>query len=559
MLLNLHIKNMALIDDANIDFGDKLNILTGETGAGKSIIIGSVNIALGGVFSKELVRDEAMLAMVELLFLVENVDTRIALANIGIEPSEDNELVISRRLQNGRVINKINDETVTVTKLKEISEILIDIHGQHDNQTLLKTKNHIMILDQYGDAIAPKVAKVSELYSQYEDILKEIEDNKIDEEERLRQIDFIRYEVSEIENAHITEGEIEELEIRYKKMKNSKDIIENASSVYNMTSGKEENASELISKAYRDMSAVEKLDEASSNMVSMLLDIDNLLNEFNVALSDYMGDMSFEEEEYKEVENRLDNINSLKIKYGKTAAVIDEYLQEKLAILKKYEEYDAYMEGLRKDLKEAEARLEKTSSDLSKLRKSEAKKLCKDITLALEDLNFLDVRFDMIFEKTKSYTKRGYDAPYFVISTNVGEDMKPLTNVASGGELSRIMLAIKSTLAHIDKVDTLIFDEIDAGISGKTAQKVAEKLSLLSRSHQIICITHLPQIASMADTHFIIEKTVEKDKTITSISLLDEEYSVQEIARLLGGVSITDNVLNSAREMKDMANKTKIH
>lgn len=559
MLLNLHIKNMALIDDANIDFGDKLNILTGETGAGKSIIIGSVNIALGGVFPKDMVRDEAIPAIVELLFLVEDLDTRKALSNIGIEPSEDNELVISRRLQNGRVINKINDDTVTVTKLKEISEILIDIHGQHDNQTLLKTKNHIMILDQYGDAIAPKVAKVSEIYNRYEEILKEIEDNKIDEEERLRQIDFIRYEVSEIENAHITKGEIEELELRYKKMKNSKDIIENASSVYNMTSGKEESASELISKAYRDMSVIEKLDEDSSNMASMLLDIDNLLNEFNVALSDYMGDMSFEEEEYREVEARLDLINSLKIKYGKTLSDINEYLQEKLAILKKYEEYDAYMEGLRKALKEVEDRLEKASSELSKLRKSEAKKLCKDITIALEDLNFLDVRFDMMFEKTKGYTKRGYDAPYFVISTNVGEDMKPLTNVASGGELSRIMLAIKSTLAHIDKVDTLIFDEIDAGISGKTAQKVAEKLSLLSRSHQIICITHLPQIASMADTHFIIEKAVEKDKTITSIAPLDEEYSIQELARLLGGVSITDNVLNSAREMKDMANKTKIH
>lgn len=389
MLLNLHIKNMALIDDANIDFGDKLNILTGETGAGKSIIIGSVNIALGGVFSKDIVRDEAIPAIVELLFLVEDMDTRKALASIGIEPSEDNELVISRRLQNGRVINKINDDTVTVTKLKEISEILIDIHGQHDNQTLLKTKNHIMILDQYGDAIAPKIAKVSELYSQYEEILKEIEDNKIDEEERLRQIDFIRYEVSEIENAHITKGEIEELEIRYKKMKNSKDIIENASSVYNMTSGKEESASELISKAYRDMSAIEKLDEDSSNMASMLLDIDNLLNEFNVALSDYMGDMSFEEEEYREVEARLDLINSLKIKYGKTLSDINEYLQEKLAILKKYEEYDAYMEELRNALKEVEDRLEKASSELSKLRKSEAKKLCKDITLALEDLNFL--------------------------------------------------------------------------------------------------------------------------------------------------------------------------
>ncbi len=560
MLLNLHIKNIALIDEINIDFEDRLNILTGETGAGKSIIIGSINIALGGKFVKDIVRNQDEVALVELLFNIDSEDTIKSLQLIDIEVSEDNELLISRKMQNGKVINKINGETVTVTKLKEIAELVIDIHGQHDNHSLLSKKNHIKILDRYGhNRINDILEKVREEYKVYQLIISEIEDNKIDEEERKRQIDFIQYEVNEIESANLKIDEDEEVHNMYKKMSNAKNIIENVSTIYDLTNNNQNSASELVSKAYKNMLLIKDLDPDLQRIDSMLLDIDNLINEFNVELADYIGDMSFSEEDFRDVETRLDIINNLKAKYGKTIEEIFDYKDSAAKKLEKYNDYQEYMNSLNKKLSDIKKSLDKSCIELSSIRKETAKELTNSIKNALIDLNFLEVRFDMVFNTLDNYSSQGIDDPYFVISTNVGEPEKPIWEVASGGELSRIMLAIKSTLADIDDIDTLIFDEIDAGISGRTAQMVSEKLAVLGNKHQVICITHLPQITAMADTHFIIEKYVENDKTITTIKPLDNEASVNEIARLMGGVEITEAVINSANEMKDMAKRTKIY
>lgn len=560
MLLNLHIKNIALIDDINIDFDDNLNILTGETGAGKSIILGSVNIALGGKFSKDIVRNEVENALVELLFHIENPATIDNLKHIDVELSEDNYLLISRKLQGNRVINKINDETVTVSRLKEIAELVIDIHGQHDNQSLLSKKSHIKILDKYGHKeIDGLVSIVASLYKDYLDVREEIENNQVDEEERARQIDFLNFEISEIENANLLADEDDELQAMYKKMSNAKNIIETSSNVYDMTSGADESASSLISKSYKYLNQIGDIDEDVKGLVSTLLDIDNLLNEFNVELSEYISSMSFSDEEFKVTEDRLDLINKLKMKYGSS---IEDILCHKASCeekLDKFNSYKEYMDGLHLKKTSIEKELKNQSGILSDIRKKYAKDMVLDIENALVDLNFLDVQFDMVFEESNSFSEIGIDNPYFVISTNVGEKMKPLWDVASGGELSRIMLAIKSTFADIDDIDTLIFDEIDAGISGRTAQMVSEKLDLIGRNHQVICITHLPQIAAMADTHFIIEKYVENNKTITTINPLDDEASVSELSRLIGGVEITEAVVNSAKEMKDMAKRTKIY
>ena len=554
MLLNLHIKNMVLIDEIDINFSDNLNILTGETGAGKSIIIGSINIALGGKFSKELVRDESQYGLVELLFSIDNDNTIQMLKELEVIPSEDGELLISRKIQNGKIINKINEETVTVTKLKEVAATLINVHGQHDNQTLLVKKNHIKILDKYGhNQLLELKLEVRNYYKEYVSIYTEIQENQINEEERNRQIDFIHYEIEEIEKANLKEGEDDNLQSQYKLMINSKTIVEHASEINKLTGDYANGAAELIGQACKHMNNISELDTNLKNLESMLNDVDGILNDFNVELSDYMLKMSFEPSEFEEVEQRLNLINNLKAKYGKQISDILQYKADKQIVLEKYCAYDEFMNGLKNKLDKCKKNLMISSQNLSKARKLLSKKLTNDIKAALIDLNFLDVQFDMIFEEATTFSAEGIDEPYFVISTNIGETVKPLSEVASGGELSRIMLAIKSTLADVDEIDTLIFDEIDAGISGRTAQMVSEKLALIGKSHQIICITHLPQIGAMADTHFEIKKYVEKDKTITTISELDEEASIDEISRLISGVEITDVVKASAREMKKMA------
>lgn len=562
MLQSLHVKNLALIDEAEVDFAEGLNILSGETGAGKSIIIGSINIALGEKVQKEMLREgdqdgELESALVELIFRVTDERTRAQLAELFVYP-EDDEVILSRRIVNGRGTAKVNGESVPTSKVKEIAAVLIDIHGQHEHQSLLSKKKHLEILDDYAsERLAEPKRAMAELYHEYRALLAELKEADVDVEERLREISFLEYEVKEIEDATLREGEDEELEADFRKFSNGRKIAEAVSGAYASTGGGMDNASELIGRALRELSSVSAYDDKLAELEKELLELDNLLNDFNREISDYVESMEFDDETFYQVEKRLDEINHLKSKYGSSIAEILASLEEKQERLAKLKDYDSYLEKLREKVEQVKKKLDDKCSEVSRIRKEYAKKLTSAVTEALKDLNFLDVQFEMEFDRTADYTANGFDDAEFMISTNPGEPIKPLGKVASGGELSRIMLAIKTVLADEDAVETLIFDEIDSGISGRTAQMVSEKMNLLGRNHQIICITHLPQIAAMADSHYLIEKSIQNQSTVSTIRRLSREESVDELARMLGGVEITDTVRQSASEMKELAEHKK--
>jgi DNA repair protein RecN (Recombination protein N) len=506
-----------------------------------------------------MLRDPDKEGFCQLLFLVEDAQIIDELRSREVNPSEDGEVIITRRIVNGRTINTINDVAVTASKLKEVSAFLVDMHAQHEQQILLKKAEHLNILDKYGKKkIAPLKEQVADYYKTYEGIKKELDNSLVDENERNRKAEFIRYEIGEIEAANLKPGEDEELENQYKKMVHAKDIVQVASEVHETTGYNGiTSAGNEIGRAIVSLKAVKDLDSGMDTIYSQLENIDALLNDFNVDLSDYMQSMEFDEDAYKEVEDRLNVINSLKGKYGRTLEDVLAYLDELRAEYNKLSEYDEYIAGLNSELKAAEQNMIKAAEALSSARRTEAGILCKKITEALIDLSFMEVNFDMVCDTLDKCGPNGIDDCYFIISTNVGEKPRPLYEVASGGELSRIMLAIKSCMASEDNIDTLIFDEIDVGISGRAAQKVAEKLAVISKSHQVISITHLPQIAAMADSHYLIEKNVENQKTVTHIKKLSEEASISEIARLLGGAAITETAIKNAREMKYMAKETK--
>ena len=551
MLQNLHVKNLALIDETEVEFGPGLNILSGETGAGKSIIIGSINLALGEKVQKEMLRDNGESALVELIFFVEDADTIEAIRALDIE-MEDDTVILSRKITGGRAIGRINGEAVSASKMKAVASLLIDIHGQHEHQSLLSKKKHLEILDTFAkEALGDKKEKLAQCYQEYRKLKDELEHANLDGEERAREVSFLEYEVKEIEDAQLTVGEDEELEAVFRKYSNGKKIMDAVGAANAATSEDDESASERIGRALRELSSVSGYDERVKEMEEQLTEIDNLLSDFNHELASYLSDEEFDEETFYETEKRLDLINHLKSKYGNTIADILKYCEEKAERIAVLNDYDAYLAGLQKNVSEKEKQLEQLSKKVSDIRKKESKKLTESIKNALLDLNFLDVQFTMEFAET-DYTANGIDDAQFLISTNPGEPVKPLGKVASGGELSRIMLAIKTVMAS-DKIGTLIFDEIDSGISGRTAQMVSEKMNVLGKSHQIICITHLPQIAAMADSHFLIEKSVENQATVSKIHKLTDEESVEELARMLGGVEITDTVLENAREMKQMA------
>ncbi len=559
MLLNVHIKNIALIDDANVNFTDNLNILTGETGAGKSIIMGALKIGMGDKLPKDIVREPDKEGFCQLLFLVDDPQVIEQIRDLGVEPSEDGEILITRRINNSRTINTINDMAVTAAKLREVSALLIDMHTQHQQQTLLKKAEHMKLLDKYGRAsIDPLKQKVAECHREYVTFRREMDELSMDEAERSRKVEFLKYQIAEIESANIKTGEDEDVEHQYNRMVNSRDIVAAASDVYSVT-GYESSSSagNEIGRALASMKGIKDLDGEIDGLYSQLENIDALLNDFNVELNDYMQSMDFDDSEFRSVESRLDVINDIKGKYGSTVEEVFKYLEDSRKEYERLSEYDEYIAGLSDKIKKVEKAMLKAADALTAERQRQAENLCRDIRDALADLSFMEVRFDMVFDRLPECTANGIDDCYFVISTNVGEKMRPLYDVASGGELSRIMLAIKSCMASEDNIGTLVFDEIDVGISGRAAQKVAEKMAVISRSHQVISITHLPQIAAMADSHYLIEKSADEGKTVTRIVRLSDEESTEEIARLLGGVTITEAVMSNAREMKQMAEKTK--
>ncbi|MDO5521489.1 MAG: DNA repair protein RecN [bacterium] len=559
MLLNLHVKNFAIIDEIDVCFNDHLNILTGETGAGKSIILGSINIALGGKVNKEIIRKGADYALVELVFQIDDLHTVEALKELDIEVS-DHQIIISRKIMNGRVVNKINGENVPGVMLKKVAELLLDIHGQHEHQSLLYKTKHLSIVDQFGKTeIRPLKKELAFIYRKYQEVVKELNETSISEEQKLREVSFLEYEINEIESANLKPDEDESLQEEYKRLANANTISENLSSIYDMSALSNTSISENISRSIRLIQRVSEFDKRMEQFASQLMDIEGIVTDFNRDISEYMSDLEYDPREFNQIEDRLNLINNLKAKYGNSVSEVLEYLENAREKLEKYTAYDEYIESLLKQKKEIEEQLEYISEKISVLRKKNAKELQDRITEALLDLNFMNVNFQVAMNKLPRYTEQGFDEIEFLISTNLGEDVKPLSKVASGGELSRIMLAIKSVLADQDSVGTLIFDEIDVGVSGRTAQKVSERMAVISKKHQVLCITHLPQIASMADSHYIIEKTQDSVRTTTNIYQLNNEQSIEELARMLGGVEITETVLSNAKEMKDLAKKTKLY
>lgn len=557
MLLNLHIKNMALIDEIDIDFADNLNILTGETGAGKSIVIDSIMLALGGKTPKDFVRRDAEYGLVELLFSVEDEETVERLKELEVADVSEHELIISRKVMGNRSVSKVNGETVTLSKVREIASLLLDLHAQHEHQSLLVPSNHLKLLDRYGHEVLGDLKEnVKNIFKEYSKVKEEYLANTIDETEKKRQLDLIEFERDEILNAALKEGEDESLEEQYRLAANSRNIEEGLSNAYRYT---EDTANDALDRALRELTAISEFDKELGSMTDMLSTISDLVSDFGRSARDYLENHTFSEEEFQQIESRLNTVNHLKAKYGKTIKEVLSYEADLEIHYEKLMNQEQYLAELKERMTDLEAKLSMACELLSKERKKIAKKLSAHIKDALIDLNFLDVRFDMIFEKTEQFTMNGYDNPYFIISTNVGEELKPLSQVASGGELSRIMLAMKSCLADVDKIETLIFDEIDVGISGRTAQMVAEKIYGIGKKHQVICITHLPQIAAMANHHYLIEKSVIEEKTVTKINHLNSEQEIMELARLIGGVKITDTVIESAKEMKELATKEEVN
>lgn len=558
MLRVLHVKNMALIEEEKIEFGDGLNILTGETGAGKSILIGSLGVALGSGSFKDYVPENADHASVELIFETQSGRVKVWLEEHDI-PDMDGQIIISRSFRKGRSISRINGEVVPIGLVRELSSDLIDIHGQHEHQSLLYPKYHLQLVDDFaGEELEKKKERCRMLYQAYASASQKLKEALRDAGDRAKNMDFISFEVSEIDDAGLHLGEDEELENRFRFLSNAQKIMEALSVVQRLTDGDgETDASSQISRASGELSAVASYDEELMQLQSTLSDAEGMLSDFTRALSGYIDAFSYDEQEFSEVSNRLDLINHLKMKYGRTIEDILSYRDARQQELDRLSNFDAYVSGLKAEVEKSRKELLEVCGDITALRKTSAEKLTEQIVRSLRDLNFLDVRFEIHFEKLKEPSGNGMDEASFLISMNPGLPLRPLQHVASGGELSRIMLGIKTVMAKKDEIECLIFDEIDTGISGRTAQKVSEKMAQLSRDRQVIAITHLAQIASMADVHFLIEKRSEDGKTHTGVRQLTGEEITDELARILGGVQITDAVRVTAAEMKRMADEKK--
>jgi len=553
MLLHLHVKNLALIRETEIDFTEGLNILTGETGAGKSIIIGSMTMALGGKVSREMLREDADYALAELVFSSEHPELLKRLKELDI-PVEDGQIILSRKISGGRSICRLNGETVSAAVLKEISSYLIDIHGQHEHQSLLNKKKHLEILDAYAhESLSLVQQKLSESYQNFQRLKKELEQASEDMSSRMREQSLLEFEIQEIEDAKLQEGEDLELEQAYQRMMNGKKILETLTIVQMLCCGEDTSASEQTGRACRELSGAVRYDDALESLNSQLQEVDSMLADFGRELENYVASLEFSEQDFHETEERLNLMNHLKARYGSSVAEILAYQEEKQKRLDILLNYEQYTEKLQRDYEKALEELKSLCGEAHRIRREAARKLSELMKKQLAELNFLDVRFEIKVEETEHLSPGGFDDVEFLISTNPGEPLKALGKIASGGELSRIMLAIKTVMADQDAIDTVIFDEIDAGISGRTAQRISEKLALIGRSRQVICITHLAQLASMADSHYCIEKRAVDGSTVTHIRRLEEKEVTEELARILGGAEITDAVRENAQEMKRLA------
>ena len=557
MLVNLHVKNLAIIDEIEVDFSEKMNVLTGETGAGKSIIIGSINLALGQKSTRDMIRKGAEYALIELVFRIDSPKQQEFLEQMGITP-EEGEIVISRKILPNRSVNRINGESVTLSMIRQVADILIDIHGQNEQQSLLHTSKHMEIVDRYArEELGDRLEQMATGYQNYQQLQQELLEKEIPEEERLREISFMEYELQEIEEAHLVSGEEEALAEQYKTLSNATQIVQGLGEIYAMTGESAGSVSEQLDRSLRILHKLSEYSPQMEEFCEQLSELGSLLTDFNRDISGYMEDFEADGEQLEVVESRLNLVRNIKAKYGATTQKVQEYKEQLETKLTNYQKYQDYRQELLKKLALQKEQLEQLAGEISAIRKKVSKTLEKEIKQALVDLNFLQVQFEIAVRPLEQFRANGQDEVEFMISTNPGMDKKPLGQAASGGELSRIMLAVKAVLAQHDEIPTMIFDEIDTGISGRTAQMVAEKMAYIGATHQVICISHLAQIAAMADSHYLIEKSNENHHTSTRIRLLGEAESVDELARITGGVEITESIRESAAEMKQMAGQVR--
>ena len=538
MVSTLHIKNIGIIEDITIDLNRGLNVLTGETGAGKTLIIDSLKIVSGGRFSKEMLRKGTTNAFVELcIYLPDNIN------------SVDGNIIISREINlNGRNMCKINGRMVTVNELKTFMSNLIEIHGQNDNQNLLDNKKHLNYLDGFiGKEIEEIKIEYLQLYNKYKEIEKKLQENYGDDKQRQRKLDLLKYQIKEIEEANLKVDEEEDLNNKRKIMSNSEKIVENVSKADEVIG----NVSiDSISTAIRALEKIENIDKKYEVVSSNLKNIYYELQELSRDISTYKEEIFFDEEERDYIEERLDLIHNLKRKYGNTIKEILEYKEEIKAEVVHIENLEEYNNNLKQEKKKLENEMDILIKKMHDLRKQNAQKLNEKINEELKELEMQNAKINVHVDYTNEYLKTGKDIVEFYITTNLGEDEKELSKISSGGEMSRTMLAIKKVLADVDETPILIFDEIDTGISGKAANSVAQKLKVISNNHQIMCISHLPNIAAIADYNYFISKNVINHRTRTSVKLLQESEVVEEIARISSG-EINDITLKYASELRN--------
>ncbi|EOC99609.1 DNA repair protein RecN [Caldisalinibacter kiritimatiensis] len=555
MLLELNIKNFVIIDELNISFDKGFNVFTGETGAGKSIIIDAMNIVLGGRATKEFVRTGEEKAAIDALFNISKINgIEEILEELGIDKEQDNTLLISRQIYNtGRSIARINGRTVTLSMLKKLTSKLVDIHGQHEHQSLLSPEKHVEFIDSLGSNNIRKIKnEIVYWYDKLKDKKKSLESLSSDDMERERKIDLLKFQIEEIDNANLKTNEEEELIGEYKALSNTEDIIKTVGLINEMLCSdnyRNDSVIDRLSKISSLLTNIAKYDNKLDKYLELINDILYQLQDISIEFRNYQDNINYDEERLKFLENRIELINNLKRKYGQDIKEIIKYKENIEKELDFIINSEKEIKNLKDEIKEIENILDDLCKKLTIERKKVGKQLEINIINELKEMNLKNVIFKIKYDKFNYFTRNGIDKIEFLISTNPGEPLRPLSKIVSGGEMSRIMLSFKNILAEVDNIHCLVFDEIDTGISGRTAQIVAEKISKIAKTHQILCVTHLPQIASMADSHFLIEKNVKESKTVTSVHKLDYEERIDEMSRLLGGVNLTDTTRKHAEEM----------
>ena len=559
MLNNLHVKNLALIDEIEVEFGKGLNILTGETGAGKSIVIGSLGLALGDRADSDAIRVGAEYALVELSLITDEKSVWDKLSELGIGRESD-EILIQRRIYPGRSVCRINGETITLKELSSISELLIDICGQRDSLKLLKNTALKKVLDECGDEdgkLSTLLSELSQNYKEYCELKAKLEEIDEDDGLRKRKADLAQFELDEIDSAKLVIGEDEQLEADYRRMQHFAKISEALGVIDMLFSGSNGGASEAISRALREIRNVSEYDERVLGIESMLGDLDGLSSDITREIHNYLDSSDYDAEAFSYTSERLNLINRLKDKYGRTIELVHKYRDSKEEEIDKLMDHDAYLNRLNAQIDEHEKLLTKLCEKVHDIRCEAAKELSKKLVSSLKDMNFENCELLVTVEAQPGrFSATGYDDVDFLISLNPGEPLKSLSQVASGGELSRIMLALKCVTGERDNIETMVFDEIDTGISGVTAWKVAEKMSEVSANRQVICITHQAQIAAFANSHFLIEKHMDTGRMLTKIHSLSREDMVLELARMMGADHTSDAAVKAAYDLKEKAEAT---